>query len=43
MKRIVLTVAFLACNSISASATDLLAQTPPVAAPTYNWSGFYAG
>src|SRR6266704_1610238 len=47
MKRIVLTAAFVALGSASAFAADLPSRTyakaPAMAAPAYNWSGWYAG
>jgi len=47
MKRIVLTAAFAALGSASALAADLPSRTyakaPAMAAPAYNWSGWYVG
>jgi outer membrane immunogenic protein len=47
MKRIALTAAFVALGSASALAADLgagsYAKAPPIAAPAYNWSGWYGG
>ena len=47
MKRIVLTAAFAALGSASALAADLPSRTyakaPAMAAPAYNWSGWYGG
>src|SRR5712672_719755 len=47
MKRIVLTAAFVALGSASALAADLPSRTyakaPAMAAPAYNWSGWYVG
>ena len=47
MKRIVLTAAFVALGLASAFAADLPSRTyakaPAMAAPAYNWSGWYGG